>query len=374
MGRPFQAFVPAPLPPEPPLRLSSEDQHLLELANRALGRLDGAAELLPEPTFLTYAYVRKEAVVSSQIEGTQSSLRDLLLFEDEQMPGVPVEDAREVSDYIGALEYGMARLREGFPLSLRLLREIHAELLKSGRGSREAPGELRKSQVWIGGPSPDRAVFVPPPSQELPGLLASFERFLHDHTGFTPTLLKAGLAHAQFETIHPFYDGNGRIGRLLITLLLCSEGALAQPILYLSLFLKHRRSEYYDRLQKIRTHGDWEGWIRFFLEGVRETAADALKTTRRILTLFDGDRAKIQELGQAAASALAVYERLRRRPILRINDIAEDLGLTFPTVSAAMSRLERLGIAKELTGYARNRVFAYGPYVEILNEGTEPLR
>lgn len=371
--RPYRAFLPSPLPPVPPLELGAEDQDLLERANRALGRLDGAAELLPDPTFLTYAYVRKEALVSSQIEGTQSSLSDLLLFEDDQMPGVPIEDVREVSDYIAALEHGMARLRGGFPLSGRLLRELHSVLLRSGRGSSKDPGEFRQGPVWLGGPSPDRAVFVPPPWQEVPDALAALERFLHDEGGFTPTLLKAGLAHAQFETIHPFNDGNGRLGRLLITFILCAEEALAQPILYLSLYLKHRRVEYYDRLQSIRTRGDWEGWIRFFLEGIRETADNALETTRRILALFEGDRSRIQALGQSASSTFAVYERLRMRPMLRINDLAAPLGLSFPTISAAMARLEKLGIAQELTGYSRNRVFAYAPYIQILSEGTEPL-
>lgn len=371
--RPHKAFLPNPLPPAPPLALTPEDQDLLERANRALGRLDGAADLLPDPTFLTYAYVRKEALVSSQIEGTQSSLSDLLLFEDEQVPGVPLEDVREVSDYIAALEHGMARLRGGFPLSGRLIREIHAILLRTGRGSIKNPGEFRRGPVWLGGPSPDRAVFVPPPWQEVPDALAALERFLHDEGLFTPTLLKAGLAHAQFETIHPFNDGNGRIGRLLITLILCAEKALAEPILYLSLYLKYRRTEYYDRLQNIRTKGDWESWIRFFLQGVLETSENALETTRRILALFEADRARIQALGKAASSAFAVYERLRQRPIVRLNELARSLGHSFPTISAAMARLESLGIAQELTGYSRNRVFAYTPYIKILAEGTEPL-
>jgi Fic family protein len=280
---------------------------------------------------------------------------------------------REVSNYVAGLDYGMRRLSEGFPLSTRLLREIHQILLADGRGSGRFPGEFRKGQVWIGGATPETASFVPPPWQEVEDALGHLERFLHDEPVRTPALLKAGLAHAQFETIHPFMDGNGRLGRLLITLLLCEEKALSAPILYLSLFLKGNRLEYYERLQRIRTHGDWEGWIRFFLRGVRETADHALETTRRILALFEADRTKLQGLGQAAASALRVHERMQHKPILRLNELATALSLSYPTIAGAMDRMVGLGIAKELTGYARNRVFAYAPYISILAEGADPL-
>lgn len=373
LGRPIRAFVPFPLPPDPPLDLNPTDQDLLDQANRAIGRLDGAAALLPDLSLFTYAYVRKEAVVSSQIEGTQSSLSDLLLHEDDQAPGVPIDDVTEVSNYVAALHHGMQRLSEGFPLSIRLLKEIHHVLLADGRGSGRSSGELRKGHVWIGGATPETAKFVPPPWTQVEDCLGHLERFLHDDPVRTPALLKAGLAHAQFETIHPFMDGNGRLGRLLITLLLCEENALSAPILYLSLYLKGNRLEYYERLQRVRTHGDWEGWVRFFLKGVKEVADHALDTTRRILRLFESDRMKLQGLGQAASSALRVHERLQHKPIMRITELASSLGLSYPAVSNAMERMVALGIVRELTGYTRNRVFAYAPYIAILGEGAEPL-
>jgi Fic family protein len=250
----YEAFVPAPLPPNPALSLSAADHDLIERANRALGKLDGMTSLLPDTSLFIYAYVRKEALVSSQIEGTQSSLSDLLLYESDQAPGVPIEDVREVSDYVAALDHGLKRLRGGFPLSLRLLREIHGVLLRSGRGNDKTPGEFRRSQVWIGGTRPGNARFVPPPTEKVVECMGALEKFLHGDPVETPTLLKAALAHVQFETIHPFLDGNGRLGRLLITFLLCAEGALSEPILYLSLHFKSRRQEYYDHLQRVRTH------------------------------------------------------------------------------------------------------------------------
>jgi Fic family protein len=283
----YQAFVPAPLPPDPPLKLTAADHALIEKASRSLGKLDGMTSLLPDTSLFIYAYVRKEALMSSQIEGTQSSFSDLLLFESDQAPGVPLEDVREVSDYVAALDHGLERLRGGFPLSLRLLREIHGVLLRGGRGSDKTPGEFRRSQVWIGGSRPGNARFVPPPTNEIAACMGSLEKFLHGRPAQTPTLLKAALAHVQFETIHPFLDGNGRLGRLLITFLLCAEGALKEPILYLSLHFKARRQEYYDYLQRVRTRGDWEGWVRFFMEGVISTSDEAITTTRRILTLFE---------------------------------------------------------------------------------------
>jgi Fic family protein len=370
----YQAFVPAPLPPDPPLKLTAADHDLIERANRALGQLDGMTSLLPDTSLFIYAYVRKEALVSSQIEGTQSSFSDLLLFESDQAPGVPLEDVREVSDYVAALDHGLARLRGGFPLSLRLLREIHAVLLRSGRGKDKTPGEFRRSQVWIGGSRPGNARFVPPPTDQVVPCMSALEKFLHAAPARAPTLLKAALAHVQFETIHPFLDGNGRLGRLLITFLLCAEGALSEPILYLSLHFKTHRQQYYEHLQRVRSHGDWEGWVRFFMEGVISTSGEAIATTRRVLALFDEDRRKLEKLGRAAASAFRVHELLQKKPIAGIRELEKALDLTYPTVAGALDRMKKVGIVKELTGFKRNRVYAYGPYVALLSEGTDPIR
>ena len=370
----YPAFVPSPLPPRPPLKLTVSDHDLIERANRALGKLDGMTSLLPDTSLFIYAYVRKEALVSSQIEGTQSSFSDLLLYESDQVPGVPIEDVREVSDYVAALDHGLKRLRGGFPLSLRLLREIHGVLLRGGRGSDKTPGEFRRSQVWIGGSRPGNARFVPPPPDKVVECMGALEKFLHGNPIETPTLLKAALAHVQFETIHPFLDGNGRLGRLLITFLLCAEGALSEPILYLSLHFKSHRREYYDHLQRVRTHGDWEGWVRFFLEGVVATSEEAVSTTRKILALFEKHRRGLEKFGRAAGSAFRVHEYLQKKPITGIREMERDLGLTYPTVAGALDRMKELGMVKELTGFKRNRVFAYAPYVELLSEGTEPIR
>jgi Fic family protein len=370
----FRAFVPAPLPPDPPLKLTAADQALLERANRALGKLDSMTSLLPNVSLFIYAYVRKEALVSSQIEGTQSSLSDLLLYESEQAPGVPLDDVREVSDYVAALSHGIERLRGGFPLSLRLLREIHGVLLRDGRGSNKTPGEFRRSQVWIRGSRPGNARFVPPPTDRVVECMGALEKFLHGDPVETPTLLKAALAHVQFETIHPFLDGNGRLGRLLITFLLCAEDALPEPILYLSLHFKSRRQEYYEHLQRVRTHGAWEAWLRFFLEGVISTSEEAVTTTRRILALFEKDRRQIEKLGRAAASAFRVHEYLQKKPITGVRQMEKELRLTYPTVAGALERMKKRRIVKELTGFRRNRVFAYAPFVALLSEGTEPIR
>jgi Fic family protein len=370
----FGAFLPAPLPPAPPLELSAADHSLLERASRSLGKLDAMASLLPNMALFIYAYVRKEALVSSQIEGTQSSFSDLLLYESDQAPGVPIEDVREVSDYIAALDHGLDRLRGGFPLSLRLLREIHGVLLRGGRGSHKTPGQFRRSQVWIGGSRPGNARFVPPPIDKVGECMGALEKFLHGDPVETPTLLKAALAHVQFETIHPFLDGNGRLGRLLITFLLCAEGALSAPILYLSLYFKSHRQEYYDRLQRVRTHGDWEGWVRFFLDGVISTSEEAISTTRRILALFDKTRRDLEKLGRSSASAFRVHEYLQKKPITGVRELAKELKLTYPTVAGALERMKQQRIVKELTGFKRNRVFAYAPYVELLSEGTEPIQ
>jgi Fic family protein len=338
----------------------------------SVGRLDGVSALLPDKALFLYAYVRKEAVLSSQIEGTQSSLSDLLLFELDEAPGVPLGDVVEVSNYVAALDHGLARLREGFPLSNRLIREIHGVLLARGRGSHGAPGEFRLSQNWIGGSRPGNAVFVPPPHTAVPDCMAELERFLHAEGDGLPVLVRAGLAHLQFETIHPFLDGNGRVGRLLITFLLCQTGLLREPLLYLSLHLKQNRATYYALLDQVRREGDWEAWLAFFLEGVRETAESAVSTAERLAAMFQRDRSRIEPEGRRAGSALRVHEALKARPIVSLSALCDATGLSFPAASSAMELLERLGIARELTGKRRNRLFAYEQYLGVLNEGTEP--
>ncbi|HUU22223.1 MAG TPA: Fic family protein [Phycisphaerae bacterium] len=370
-GESFRAFVPNPLPPEPPIALADRDHDLIEKANRALGRLDGVATLLPDVSLFLYFYVRKEAVLSSQIEGTQSSISDLLLHEENLAPGVPLDDVAEVSNYVAAMNHGLRRLREdGFPLSLRLIRETHEVLLARGRGSDKTPGEFRRSQNWLGGTRPGNARFVPPPPDRVADGMSNLEKFLHDRPRRTPVLIKAALAHVQFETIHPFLDGNGRLGRLLITLILCAEGALAQPLLYLSLFFKQHRPEYYDRLDAVRLKGDWLGWLRFFLEGVQQTAQQAADTSGRILKLFEEDRRRIEGLGRRAGSAHRVHDLLRRHPITIIANAARRLRMTTPTVGSAIRALQQLGIVREITGRKRDRIYVYDPYVKILDEGT----
>jgi Fic family protein len=365
--------VPLPLPPVPPLEIAGARQQLLERATLAVGRLDSISTLLPDPHLFLYSYVRREAVLSSQIEGTQSSLSDLLLFELEEAPGTPIDDVVEVSNYISALEHGMVRLREGFPLSNRLLREMHAFLMSRGRGSDKEPGEFRRSQNWIGGTRPGNARFVPPPPHEIEPCMAALEHFFHEETSGLPVLLRAALAHVQFETIHPFLDGNGRLGRLLIVLLLHHGGLLSEPLLYLSLFLKEHRSHYYDLLDRVRTTGDWEAWVDFFLEGVEHTAHSAVQTARRLVTLFDADTRRLQQTGRSAASALRVLTALRQRPVLTLQHLCKVHSMTFPTASKAMQALTTTGIARELTGQRRNRVFVYDAYLAILNEGAQPL-
>jgi Fic family protein len=365
-----RAYVPPPLPPKPPVELGGL-MPLIEQANRALGRLDGVTSILPSPPLFLFMYVRKEALLSSQIEGTQSSLSDLLLFENDEIPLVAIEDVQEVSNYVAAMDYGLDRLREGFPLSLRLIREIHDVLLRKGRGSTRQPGEFRRTQNWIGGTRPGNALFVPPPPNELAGCLDNFEKFLHDDK--TPTLIRAALAHVQFESIHPFLDGNGRLGRLLITFLLCAEGALKDPMLYLSLYFKRRRTQYYDLLQAVRDRGDWEAWVKFFLMGVVETANEAVETARQLLTLFEEDRARIRALGRPAASMLRVHDLLQRQPIISIVPASKQLKVTHPTVMKALANLQELKIVHEITGRRRGRLFAYSHYMKILNRGTEAL-
>ena len=372
-GEMVNAFVPNPLPPVPPLELSGSRQRLLERATLAIGRLDSVSTLLPDPQLFLYAYVRREAVLSSQIEGTQSSLSDLLLFELDEVPGVPFDDVVEVSNYIAALEYGLLRLRADFPLCNRLLREMHIHLMARGRGSDKAPGDFRRSQNWIGGTRPGNARFVPPPQQEVEPCMAALEQFINQPAESTPVLIKAALAHVQFETIHPFLDGNGRLGRLLIALLLHQGGLLTQPLLYLSLYFKQHRPLYYELLDRVRTDGDWEAWVDFFLEGVEQTAQGAVQTAQRLVALFQQDGERIQTTGRGAANAQRVLHALRSHPVATLKLLSTETGMSFPTVGKVMQTLTGLGIARELTGQRRNRVFVYDGYLNILNEGGEAL-
>lgn len=371
-GERVRSFVPVPLPPKPAVDLGGPLQRRLESASLALGRLDSVSVLLPDEGVFIYSYVRKEAVLSSQIEGTQSSLADLLFLERGGAPGVPPDDVGEVSNYVAALEHGLRRLRADFPLSNRLIREVHGVLLSSGRGRRATPGEFRRSQNWIGGSRPGNAVFVPPPHTAVQDCMGHLERFLNDDEDGLPTLVKAGLAHVQFETIHPFLDGNGRVGRLLVTLLMSRAGVLRQPLLYLSLFLKQHRQEYYRLLDHVRRTGDWEAWLAFFLEGVQTTAEGAVSTARRLDRTFREDYERIaNKAGRRASSALRVHEALKASVVVSLGDAADRTGLTFPTVSRAMDLLIEHGVAEELTGKSRNRLFYYRDYLAILNEGLE---
>jgi Fic family protein len=354
------------------VELDGERRRRHDQALLACGRLDAISALLPEPDLFLYAYVRREAVLSSQIEGTQSSLSDLLLYEAEGAPGVPFDDVVEVSNYVAALNHGLTRLRGGFPLCNRLLKEMHEVLLSGGRGAQRMPGEFRQSQNWIGGTRPGNAAFVPAPPHEVAASMGMLERYLHDDTG-TGVLLKAALAHVQFETIHPFLDGNGRLGRLLIVLILHQEGVLRQPLLYLSLHLKQHRSTYYQLLDIVRQEGDWEAWVDFFLEGVEQTASGAVDTAHRLLAFFARDEERIGSLGRRTASTLRAHQFLRRKPVTRIPDIAIQTEMSFPTAARAVEGLEQLGILHEITGRTRDRVFAYADYISILSEGTQPL-
>ena len=372
-GEPVRAFVPAPLPPEPPLQFTPERRRLLERATLALGRLDSITLLLPDPEIFLYSYVRREAVLSSQIEGTQSSLSDLLQFELSEAPGVPLDDVVEVSNYVRALEHGLSRLAEGLPLCNRLLREMHEVLLSRGRGSGKQPGEFRCSQNWIGGTRPGNAVFVPPPPQAVESCMGELERFIHDPDQPYPTLVKAALAHVQFETIHPFLDGNGRLGRLLISFMLHEAGMLSRPLLYLSLYFKTHRQAYYEHLDKVRTKGDWEGWIDFFLEGVEQTALDAVETARRLVALMQQDEQRIHRLGRRAGTALRIHRALSHRPLQSIKDLVNELELSYPAVTKSLGSLAELGIVREITGRQRNRVYAYQAFLDVLNEGAQPI-
>ncbi len=368
----YKAYIPKPLPPIPPLNME-ELYPLLDRANTALGRLDGMSMVLPDSSLFLYMYVRKEAVLSSQIEGTQSSLSDLLLFETREAPGAPMDDVQEVSNYVAAMDYGLERLKE-FPLSLRLIREIHEKLMTGARGGNKMPGNFRSTQNWIGGLRPGNASFVPPPPERLMEMLDRFEKFLHDETVKIPVLIKAAYAHVQFETIHPFLDGNGRAGRLLITFILCVEGILKQPLLYLSLYFKANRRAYYDHLQSVRETGDWEAWVRFFLIGVIDTANQATETAQAIIKLFDRDRRKMEEDGKPAAAILSIHNYFQNHPISNTTRIKDTCDLSLPTVLRSLASLEKLGIIEEITGKERHKIFVYREYLDILSKGTEPLR
>ena len=370
-GERVRAFVPPPLPPRPTIDVLLLLQRL-SLAERALGRLDGITMLLPRQELFLYMYVRKEAVLSSQIEGTQSTLTDLLRFETEAQAGQPVDDIREVSNYVDAMMYGLERLGT-LPLSLRLIREMHFRLLQSGRGGTQTPGQFRRTQNWIGGTRPANALFVPPPVSELDACLAALEAFMHEDQSGLPALIKAGLLHVQFETIHPFLDGNGRIGRLLVTLFLCVHGVLRSPLLYLSLYLKTHRADYYRLLQEVRERGAWEAWLEFFLDGVAETAGQAFIAATEIVRIFKEDRERITAQSERAGSALRVHDLLQQNPFVRATGLAEQTGLTSPTINAVLADLSRLDIVAEVTGRRRGRVFGYTRYLAILNEGTSPL-
>lgn len=371
VGEKAQAFVPSNLPPRPPIDWTPELRNKFDQALLALGRLDSVSTLLPDTSLFLYMYVRKEAVLSSMIEGTQSSLSDLLLYELDQEPGVPLDDVREVSNYVAALDHGLRLLEGGLPLSLRLLREIHGVLLTKGRGSGLTPGEFRRSQNWIGGTRPGNAAFVPPPAEDVLECMSRLELFLHDQPEPTPVLLKAALAHVQFETIHPFLDGNGRLGRLLITLLLCEQHVLRQPMLYLSLYFKAHRQYYYELLNTVRQTGDWEAWLDFFAEAVIVTATQAVETAQQLLDLTNRDRDRIMDIGRASASTLQIHRALMEHPIATSKSLVEKTGLTTATVNKSLAHLEQLGIVKELTDRKRNRLFSYADYIEIMSLGTE---
>ena len=376
-GERVKAFVPDALPPKPALVLSSDLQEHLDCANRLLGKLDAFSSLLPDMGIFLHFYVRKEALLSSQIEGSKTTLSDLLIFENEasvkpEMQG-SFDDVKEVSNYVRATEHGMTRLKGGFPLSQRLIRELHRILLSSGRGSHKQPGEFRTVQNWIGGSRPRNAHFVPPPANELPKVLSAMEKFIHDDPVRTPTLIKAALLHVQFETIHPFLDENGRVGRLLIPLLLCAEGALAYPALYPSLYFKENRSAFYELLDGMRTHGEWERWLGFFIEAVLRASDQATQTATALLELFAKDRKALERLERFAPTVLRVHELLKTQMMSSIPEAARKLKLSMPTAVAAFDKLGHMKITEEITGKKRDRLFRYKNYYRLLEKGAQPI-
>jgi Fic family protein len=363
---PFSAFIPEPLPPHPSLSYDAL-QPLLTEAALELGRLDALSRLIPDAALFLYGYVRREAVLSSQIEGTQSSLNDLLRYENDAAPRVPEDDVVEVSNYIAAMTHGLDRLRDGFPLSLRLIREMHGVLMRGARGAHADAGEFRRTQNWIGGHRPGTARFVPPPAHEVPPAMSALEQFLHAPSETMSPIVTAGLAHVQFETIHPFLDGNGRLGRLLITCVLCAQGVLTQPLLYLSLFFKNNRATYDDLLGRVREDGDWERWLQFYLEGVRDVSRGACEKAQQILELFARDKQRVATLPRKSKVAGVVYTLLKEHGMVSATVAAQRLSMTFPTATAALGELETLGIVREITGRRRDRVYAYQAYLDVLN-------
>lgn len=365
----YSAFIPTPLPPVPPLQMDDETLELISRADRALGRLDGSIQTLPDPDLFVFMYIRKEAVFSSQIEGTQSSLNDVLEAEAEILNPRRPGDTHEVLSYVKALRFGLERLKE-LPVSIRLIREIHQQLLEETKGREQNPGEIRTTQNWIGpsGSTLRNASFIPPPPDAVPHTLGQLESFLHE-TDPIPSLIKIGLAHAQFETIHPFLDGNGRMGRLLITFLLCERNILQQPVLYLSHFLKRHRTQYYDMLQNIRDNGSWEEWIKFFLTAVEEVSQEATSTARRIVNLREEHRHIITEnFGRTAANGLRVLERLFSQPITSVKVLADHTQVSFTAANQLMQRFMEHHILIEMTGNTRNRVFGYRSYIDLFTD------
>jgi Fic family protein len=371
----YSAFYPNPLPPNPPLKIDGEMQTLLSRADRALGRLDGSVQTLPNPDLFVFMYVRKEAVLSSQIEGTQSSLNDLLEVEAHVFDPHRPNDVGEVLNYVTAMNYGLARLKE-LPVSVRLIREIHDKLLHDVRGQERHPGELRTSQNWIGAPgcSLAEATFVPPPQHEVMNCLGDLENFIHGNEQI-PALIKIGMIHAQFETIHPFLDGNGRVGRLLITFLLCQNEILIRPVLYISHFFKKHRKEYYQTLQRVRDEGDWESWIKFFLRGIATVSNEATETARTIVALRERHRELVtSEFGRAAGNGLKILEALYERPFVTISDVQRQLQITYPPANHLVQRFAKAGILQEMTGQERYRIYRYSPYIDLFSEGQSSSR
>lgn len=370
-GEEVRAFIPNELPLKQPLQIDAELARKLDNALVSLGRLDSISEILPDSSLFLYMYVRKEAVLSSMIEGTQSSISDLLVYELEGIPGVPIDDAMEVSNYVKALEYGVKRIDEGFPVSSRLFKEIHNILLSKGRGSTKEPGQYRTSQNWIGGTRPGNAVFVPPPPNMVESCMGNLEKFIHDMKSVTPVLLKAAISHVQFETIHPFLDGNGRLGRLLISLLLYENKVLQKPLLYLSLYFKIHRQAYYEHLTNVRINGDWEKWIDFFADAVIHTSNQAVNTAKNLIALINDHEAKVNSMGRASSTALVVYRCFVKQPVLNANAIQTQTSLSAATIHSSLENLIKLGILEEVSQKKRNKIFVYKEYINILNDGTE---
>jgi len=371
-GEYYKSYVPSKLPPVPALQIDQIYPYLNKAID-AVAELNALAKLIPNASLFIYMYVRKEALLSSQIEGTQSSFADLILFEHDQKPHVTIEDVEEVSHYVAAIHYGLKRIKDGFPLSLRLIREVHGVLLSGGRGMHKSPGQFRRSQNWIGGSRPGNALFVPPSPEYLKDCLSDLENFLYDESSSYHILIKAGLMHVQFETIHPFLDGNGRVGRLLIILMLCENGFISDPILYLSLYLKQHRALYYELLQQVRENGAWEAWLEFFLQGIAYSAKQACVTIEKINILFACDMLMINGLGKARFSVTTIFEYLKKMPQVTAAVLSQELSITEPTARAALDLLEKLDIVEEITSKKRNRIYVYKKYLDILEQGAEPL-